>query len=186
MNMTCNTYCYFGPKTGRIVKLLAMHAIETEQPFTQDMKPNIYIYIYIYMSQGRPPPMVGQRTALAHIYTYIYMHTYNSSANPPRSLHVLNSRSGFLACMFSSQRNICWCCSFFCHELFLFSMIHFGIEIFLGGCRIHRLCWLLIDSTTWTLQHVFLAPAWNMSLRFAMQHMSCMLGAIHMRQSAPP
>jgi hypothetical protein len=32
----------------------------------------------------------------------------------------------------------------------------------------------------------FLAPAWNMSLRFAMQHMSCMLCAIHMRQSAPP
>ena len=86
------------------------------------------------------------------------MHTYNSSANPPRSLHVLNSRSGFLACMFSSQRNICWCCSFFCHELFLFSMIHSGIEICLGGCRIHRLCWLLIDSTTWTLQHVFWHP----------------------------
>ena len=54
MNMTCNTYCYFGPKTGRIVKLLAMHAIETEQPFTQDMKPNIYIYIYI-CPRAAPP-----------------------------------------------------------------------------------------------------------------------------------
>ncbi len=77
MNMTCNTYCYFGPKTGRIVKLLAMHAIETEQPFTQDMKPNIYIYIYIYIYVPRPPPppwLVSGRPW--HIYTHIYIYIY--------------------------------------------------------------------------------------------------------------